>query len=212
MRNIIHNKCSLCRRSGKKLYLKGERCFLEKCAMTKRNYPPGPHGENARRRKSEYGRQLIEKQKLRDTYGLGENQFVKYINLARRGEGVATSNLWQILESRLDNVIFRLGWASSRAHARQTVSHGLVLVNGRKVDIPSYRIKKDDVIALKETYVKKLDNLAQVTKKNLRDRRIPSWIKVEKDGKSAKIAKMPELLEESRDIDMTLVLEYYTAR
>ncbi len=123
--------------------------------MTKRNYPPGVHGASMRSRKTEYGRQLMEKQKVRKVYGIGESQFTAYVREAERRKGLAPSNLWDLLERRLDNIVYRCGFASSHGHARQMVSHGLMAVNGRKVDVPSYRVKKGDKIAFKIGTTKK---------------------------------------------------------
>ncbi|SES89277.1 30S ribosomal protein S4 [Anaerobranca gottschalkii] len=141
--------CRLCRREGTKLFLKGERCYTPKCAVDRRNYAPGQHGQN-RKKLSEYGVQLREKQKLRRIYGVAEKQFRNYFKEANRRQGVTGENLLQILESRLDNVVFRLGFATSRTEARQLVTHGHFTVNGKKVDIPSYLTKPGDVIEVKE--------------------------------------------------------------
>ena len=137
--------CRLCRREGQKLFLKGERCYSDKCSINKRQYAPGQHGQS-RKKLSEYGVQLREKQKARRYYGVLESQFAKYFEMAEKKKGITGENLLQILESRLDNVVYRLGFAVSRPEARQLVKHGHFTVNGNKVDIPSYLIKEGDVI------------------------------------------------------------------
>jgi len=141
--------CRLCRREGLKLFLKGERCYTDKCSIERRNYPPGEHGQ-ARPKFSEYSIQLREKQKLRRIYGVLEGQFRRYFAMADRGKGVTGETLLQLLERRLDNVAYRLGFATSRAEARQLVRHGHVQVNGRKVDVPSFLVKPGDAITVRE--------------------------------------------------------------
>ncbi len=141
--------CRLCRREGEKLYLKGDRCYTDKCALTKRSYAPGQHG-TSRKKLSNYGLQLREKQKAKRYYGLLESQFRKYFEMADRKTGITGENLLSILESRLDNVVFRLGFASSRKEARQLVQHGHFTINGKKVDIPSYLVSVGEVITIKE--------------------------------------------------------------
>jgi small subunit ribosomal protein S4 len=144
--------CRQCRREGLKLYLKGDRCYTEKCAVDKRSYPPGEHG-TGRKKASEYALQLREKQKLRRTYGVLERQFERYFNMATRTRGMITGEaLLQILESRLDSIVYRIGFASSRPEARQMVMHGHIAVNGRKVDIPSYLVKAGDVVEVRELF------------------------------------------------------------
>ena len=142
-------QCRRCRREGQKLFLKGDRCYTDKCSISRRNYAPGQHGQK-RAKLSEYGTQLREKQKTKAYYGVGEKQFRKYFEMASNKKGVTGENLLQILESRLDNVVYRLGFGTSRAQARQLVNHGHILVNGSKVDIPSYSCKPGDVISVKE--------------------------------------------------------------
>src|SRR4030043_988045 len=145
---MISIKCKKCRRAGQKLFLKGERCYSQKCAMVKRPYPPGLHGKR-RSSLSEYGKQLLEKQKIRNTYGVLERQFKKYVLETKDKAGDKREFLFKKLEKRLDNVIFRAGFAKSRTQARQTVSHGHVLVNSRRMNIPSYEVKVGDVISIK---------------------------------------------------------------
>ena len=140
-------QCRICRREGQKLFLKGARCYSDKCSISRRNYAPGQHGQK-RAKLSEYGTQLREKQKTKSYYGVGEKQFRRYFEMASNKKGVTGENLLQILESRLDNVVYRLGFGTSRAQARQFVNHGQFEVNGKRVDIPSYLVKAGDVIAL----------------------------------------------------------------
>ena len=142
-------QCRICRREGQKLFLKGDRCYTDKCSVARRNYAPGEHGQK-RAKLSEYGTQLREKQKTKAYYGVGEKQFRKYFEMASNKKGITGENLLQILESRLDNVVYRLGYGASRAQARQLVNHGLFQVNGRKVDIASYLVKAGDVIEVRE--------------------------------------------------------------
>ena len=143
-------QCRICRREGQKLFLKGARCYTDKCAISRRNYAPGEHGQK-KAKLSEYGIQLREKQKTKAFYGVREDQFRKYFEMAANKKGVTGENLLQILESRLDNVVYRLGYGSSRPQARQLVNHGLFEVNGKKVSVPSYLVKAGDVIKVRET-------------------------------------------------------------
>src|SRR6187397_3250855 len=149
MARYIGPVCRLCRREGMKLFLKGERCYSEKCAIEKRNVPPGQHGRARRAKMVGYGVQLREKQKVKRTYGVLENQFRRYFEAADRQKGITGELLLQMLERRLDNVVYRLGFATSRPQARQLVRHGHFMVNGKKVDIPSYQVRQGDTIALK---------------------------------------------------------------
>ena len=148
-------QCRICRREGQKLFLKGSRCYSDKCSVTRRNYAPGEHGQG-KKKLSEYGTQLREKQKTRSFYGVGEKQFRKYFEMAENKKGITGENLLQILESRLDNVVYRAGFGVSRAQARQLVNHGHFEVNGQKVDIPSYLIKAGDVISVRENAPKQI--------------------------------------------------------
>lgn len=141
--------CRLCRREGLKLYLKGDKCFTDKCPVTKRNFPPGQHGQS-RKKVTEYGMQLREKQKVKRFYGISESQMAKYFDMADKAQGITGDNLFHLLETRLDNAVYRLGFAQSRAEARQLVTHGHFTVNGRKTDIPSYKVQQGDEIAVKE--------------------------------------------------------------
>ncbi|MGQ9849595.1 MAG: 30S ribosomal protein S4 [Aggregatilineaceae bacterium] len=204
--------CKFCRREGEKLYLKGARCMSPKCSFERRSYPPGQHGKDAqfrRGRGSDYALQLREKQKARRMYGVLERQFRRYFREALRRPGLTGSNLLSILESRLDNVIYRMGWADSRNHARLLVQHGHFLVNGRRTDIPSYLVVPGDVITVREgsrhrTYFKEL-------KAYMQDRpAAPEWLQVDPVALQGTVLRMPE----RRDIDFPLkeqlIVEYYS--
>jgi len=204
--------CKFCRREGEKLFLKGARCMSPKCSFERRSYPPGQHGKDAqfrRGRGSDYALQLREKQKARRMYGVLERQFRRYFREALRRPGLTGSNLLSILESRLDNVIFRMGWADSRNHARLLVQHGHFLVNGRRTNIPSYLVVPGDVITVREgsrnrTYFKEL-------KAYMQDRpAAPEWLQVDPVALQGTVLRMPE----RRDIDFPLkeqlIVEYYS--
>ncbi|GGJ00872.1 30S ribosomal protein S4 [Alicyclobacillus cellulosilyticus] len=199
--------CRLCRREGIKLYLKGERCFSDKCAIDRRPYPPGQHGQG-RRRTTEYGLQLREKQKARRYYGVMEKQFRSYYEEAARRQGVTGENLLQLLECRLDNVVYRLGFASSRAEARQLVRHGHFNVNGRRVDIPSYQVKPGDVVSIREksqqnARFKELLEAAQ-------SRTIPAWLELDLDARSGKVLRLPARDEIDAPVAEQLIVEHYS--
>ena len=196
--------CRLCRREGQKLFLKGSRCYSDKCSVTRRNYAPGQHGQK-RTKLSEYGTQLREKQKTRSFYGVGEKQFRKYFEMASNKKGITGTNLLQILESRLDNVVYRLGFGSSRAQARQFVNHAQFEVNGKKVDIASYLTKVGDVIALKETS----KNLKVVAESLESIRSTAAWVSFNKETKEGKVERFPERNELNPEINESLVVEYY---
>lgn len=198
--------CKLCRREGKKLFLKGDRCYTHKCSIDRRNYAPGQHGQN-RRKSSEYGIQLRAKQQARRYYGIGESQFQKYFLMAERRKGITGENLLQICESRLDNVVYSAGWANSRAEARQLVTHGHSLVNGQKVDIPSYLCKAGDVIAIKKS---SLDSDKFKTLLEANKRVIPLWIERSEDGAEAKIVNLPTRDQIELDVQEHLIVEYYS--
>jgi small subunit ribosomal protein S4 len=199
--------CKLCRREGEKLYLKGERCYTGKCSVAKRAYGPGQHGQ-ARKKVSEYGIQLREKQKLRRFYGVLERQFSGYFTLADKKKGITGENLLQLLESRLDNVIYRLGLGVSRKEARQLVRHGHFTVNGKKVNIPSFRVKPGDVIGVKET------SLSSVKlKRNLEDaasRNLPEWLEYNPTTYTAKIKALPTREQIDIPIQEHLIVELYS--
>jgi len=203
--------CKLCRREGEKLFLKGERCYSPKCAIEKRNYPPGQHGRMAqwaRSRESDYGAQLRAKQKARRVYGILENQFRRYYRQAIKARGLTGLTLLQILESRLDNVIYRMGYASSRAQARQLVTHGHFTVNGRRTDIPSMQVKPGDLVQVREgsrskTLIKDLMAMAE-------ERNAPEWITRNLKDMSGSILRLPERAEIDANLNEQLIVEYYS--
>ena len=197
--------CRLCRREGQKLFLKGERCYSPKCALEKRNFPPGQHGQG-RKKVSEYGLQLREKQKTKRVYGLQETQFRNLFDKAERKKGSTGENLLILLETRLDNVVFRLGFASSRKEARQLVTHGHFTVNGKKVNIPSYEVKAGDVIAVKA----KSQNSPKF--KEIKDMTItvPSWVTVDVEKLEGKILNMPTRDEIDTPVAEHMIVELYS--
>ena len=199
--------CRLCRREGQKLFLKGDRCYTQKCAMECRAYAPGMHGQN-RSKTSEYGQQLREKQKAKRYYGLLENQFRNYFELAERRPGQTGENLLAILESRLDNVVYRLGFAMSRAEARQLVSHGHFTVNGRKVNIPSYLVKPGMVISLKDSS-KSLEKIKANVEANA-FRQPPKWLEYDANNMIAKVTAVPASEDIDLPIEEHLIVELYS--
>ena len=200
--------CRQCRREGQKLFLKGEKCYGDKCAMVSRKEgAPGQHGQN-RKKVSEYGIQLRAKQKTRRYYGVLEGQFFHYFEIAAKKPGIAGENLLRILESRLDNVIYRLGYASSRAQARQLVVHGHYTVNGTRVDIPSYLVKENDIVAVCDKS-KSLDSVKALIELNS-GRPVPMWIESDKTALSAKIARLPNRDEVDLDVEEHLIVELYS--
>jgi len=202
--------CKLCRREGMKLFLKGDRCFT-KCPLENKNYPPGQHGptRRTRRKVSDYGRQLREKQKVRRIYGVYERQFRRYFRQAVQAKGMTGTALLQLLERRLDNVVFRMGLASSRAQARQLVTHGHIMVNGHKVDIASYSVRPGDVITIKDRS-RKSPYFKELAEDFGKKQTPPKWISVNPDELSATVVALPE----REDIDITineqLIVEYYS--
>ena len=205
---ISDPKCKKCRRAGQKLFLKGERCFGQKCAMIRSPYSPGVHGQSRRRRISEYGQQLAEKQKVRHTYGVSERQFKNYFKEIVQQKGNKEELLIQKLENRLDNVVFRLGWACSRNLARQIVSHGHILINGRKLDIPSYQVKKGDIIKIKEKS-KKL-TLFQELKATLKKYEVPKWFSLDKQKLEGEVKSQPKLEDIGKIGEISMIIEYYS--
>ncbi len=199
--------CKLCRREGKKLFLKGERCYTGKCSVDRRSYAPGQHGQS-RKKTSEYGLQLRAKQQARRYYGIQEGQFHKYFLMAERKQGVTGENMLQICESRLDNVIYLLGWASSRAQARQLVTHGHFKVNDHKVDIPSYLTKPGDVVTIKQKS-KETDNMKAVIEINS-GRPVPQWLDADKDASVAKIISLPTREQIAVPVEEHLIVEFYS--
>ncbi|MGN1001746.1 MAG: 30S ribosomal protein S4 [Oscillospiraceae bacterium] len=199
--------CRMCRREGQKLFLKGDRCYTQKCAMECRAYAPGMHGQN-RSKTSEYGQQLREKQKAKRYYGLLESQFKGYFEMAERRPGQTGENLLAILESRLDNVVYRLGFAMSRAEARQLVSHGHFTVNGRKVNIPSFLVKPGMVITLKETS-KGLEKIKANVEANA-FRQPPKWLEYDANNMIAKVVAAPAREDIDLPIEEHLIVELYS--
>jgi len=199
--------CRLCRREGIKLFLKGSRCMTEKCAVSRRGYAPGQHGQ-IRKKESNYGVQLREKQKVKRIYGVLERQFKHYFRMAERSKGVTGLTLLQLLERRLDNVVFRMNFASSRAEARQIVQHGLVCVNGKRVDIPAYVVKAGQEVSLKmkEPSQKRLAETFEA----LKERAIPKWMEVDPKSFKCKITAMPTKEDVGFPIQEQLIVELYS--
>ena len=200
-------QCRICRREGQKLFLKGARCYSDKCSVTRRNYAPGQHGQK-RTKLSEYGTQLREKQKTRSFYGVGEKQFRKYFEMASNKKGITGTVLLQILESRLDNVVYRLGLGASRPQARQIVTHGNIEVNGVKTDVASYLVKPGDVIAVREN---KKDNT--VIKANVEAgaaRPVPEWLELDSQNLSAKVLRVVNREEIDLPVEEHLIIELYS--
>ena len=196
--------CKLCRREGKKLFLKGDRCLTDKCAVARRTTAPGQHGAG-RKNVKEYGLQLREKQSARRYYGVQENQFKSYYVKADKKEGVTGENLLSILETRFDNIVYRMGLSRTRSGARQLVNHGHILVDGNKVDIPSYRVKPGQVISLRE----KSRNL-KVVKESLETlHTIPAYVTFDNEKREGTYVRLPERSELSPEIDESLIVEYY---
>lgn len=197
--------CKLCRREGVKLYLKGDRCYSDKCAIVKRAYAPGQHGQG-RKKLTNYGMQLREKQKAKRIYGMQEVQFRRYYVEADRQKGITGENLLKLLELRLDNVVYRLGLAESRSEARQLVRHEHFTVNGKKVSIPSYQVKVNDVIALKEKSKasEKFKALADVATN------VPKWLSVDKDKMEGQVIALPQRDDIDIPVNETLIVELYS--
>jgi small subunit ribosomal protein S4 len=203
--------CKLCRREGEKLYLKGERCYTPKCAIERRNYPPGMHGKGAqfrRKRESDFNRQLRAKQRARRVYGILERQFHRYYQVSLRRRGLTGLNLLQILESRLDNVIFRLGFASDRAQARVLVTHGHFVVNGHRTDVPSMLLSAGDQISVRDnsrstTYFKDLIAVAEGVN-------VPAWLSRDLKTLSGTVLRLPERSEIDSILSEQLIVEYYS--
>ncbi|MBN2304720.1 MAG: 30S ribosomal protein S4 [Anaerolineae bacterium] len=204
--------CKLCRREGEKLYLKGARCLSPKCSVERRSYPPGQHGKDAqfrRGRGSDYALQLREKQKARRIYGILERQFRRYFREALNRPGLTGSNLLSILESRLDNVVYRLGWADSRNHARQLVQHGHISVNDRRTNIPSYLVREGDVISVRSgsrnrQYFKEI-------RAYMDDRPpAPEWLSIDMAAMTGSVMRMPERRDVDISLNEQLIVEYYS--
>lgn len=199
--------CRLCRREGEKLFLKGERCYTDKCGINRRAYAPGQHGQG-RKKLSEYGLQLREKQKARRYYGVLESQFAKYFDMANKKTGVTGENLLSILESRLDNVVYRLGFGTSRPEARQLVLHGHFTINGKKVNIPSYLVKVGDVIAIKENSrgSEKIKAVLDTTA----SRAVPKWLDLDRNTLTGKVVAMADREDIDLPLEEHLIVELYS--
>ena len=208
MARYIGESCRVCRREGEKLFLKGSRCYTDKCALTRRAYGPGQHGQK-RKKQSEYGMQLREKQKAKAFYGVLESQFRKYFEEASRRKGVTGTNLLQILESRLDNVVYRLGLATSRAQARQLVRHGHFTVNGAKVDIPSYLLKVGDEIKVKEASANS-EIFKQIVEANENGRPVPAWLEADLGNRAGKVVAVTTREEIDLTVQEQLIVELYS--
>ncbi len=199
--------CKLCRREGKKLFLKGSRCYTDKCALARRAYAPGQHGQG-RKKSSEYGLQLRAKQQARRYYGIQEGQFHKYFLMAERKQGVTGDNLLQICESRIDNVVYLLGWASSRIEARQLVNHGHYEVNGKRVNIPSYLLKAGDVVSIRQKS-RDSEKIKSVIETN-GARPVPQWLDLDREAFSAKVLNLPTRDQIETPVEEHLIVEFYS--
>lgn len=207
MAKNTNSVCRMCRRENVKLFLKGTRCYSEKCSFNRRAYAPGQHGK-ARKKITQYAVQLREKQKLRRIYGVSESQFGKYFSIAERKKGITGEILIQTLESRFDNVIYRIGFASSRSHARQLISHRHFLVNGRRLNIPSYLVKPGDTIEAKEETRKIPDFQSAVN--IAKQREAPSWLKMNLEKYSGEVISLPSLENLDLPVKEQLVVEFYS--
>lgn len=201
--------CKLCRREKQKLFLKGSKCFSEKCPIEKRNYPPGQHGMGRRSKVSEYGIQLREKQKIRRTYGMLETQFRNTFEKASRMRGITGDNLVKLLERRFDNVLYRLNMAPSRKAGRQLILHGHVLVNGKSINIPSYLLNPGDVIQLKESS-RKLEVVHESLKRTRGDSGVPTWLALNKADLSGTFLAIPERADIPLNANEQLIVELYS--
>ena len=200
-------QCRICRREGQKLFLKGSRCYSDKCSITRRNYAPGQNGQK-KSKISEYGTQLREKQKTKAFYGVGEKQFRRYFDMASTSKGKTGEVLLQILESRLDNVVYRLGFASSRAQARMLVTHGAFEVNGHKVDIPSYLVKAGDVIAVRE--IRKDNGAIEIAVEENGSRPVPAWLEKDQEKLSGKVVTLATREDIDLPVEEHLIVELYS--
>ena len=207
MARYTDSVCKLCRREKQKLFLKGQKCYTDKCPVEQRNYPPGQHGVSRRAKISEYGVQLREKQKIKRSYGLLETQFRNYFEKANKSKGITGDNLVKLLESRLDNVVYRLGFASSRKQARQIISHRHITVNEHLVDIPSYILGAGDIIKIKDKS-KKLD-LIHNSLKRVKDNTY-SWLSIDKASLSGTFLQVPDRADVPLNANEQLVIELYS--
>ena len=207
MARYTDEQCRICRREGQKLFLKGSRCYSDKCSISRRNYAPGQHGQK-RAKLSEYGTQLREKQKTKSYYGVGEKQFRGYFQMASNKKGITGENLLQILESRLDNVVYRLGFGASRAQARQLVNHGQFAVNGQRVDIPSYLVKAGDVITVREN--KKENGAIKANIEANSARPVPAWLELNNETLSGKVVRLASREDVDIPVEEHLIVELYS--
>ena len=200
-------QCRICRREGQKLFLKGSRCYTDKCSISRRNYAPGQNGQK-KKKHSEYGTQLREKQKTKAFYGVGEKQFRKYFEMASNKKGITGENLLQILESRLDNVVYKLGFGSSRAQARMLVTHGHFDVNGKKVNIPSYLVKEGDIISIRE--IKKDSGVIKENMEVNAARPVPTWLEKDAEKLSGKVVRLASREDIDIPVEEHLIVELYS--
>ncbi|MFC1622492.1 30S ribosomal protein S4 [Patescibacteria group bacterium] len=210
MARDLNPKCKLCRRAGEKLFLKGERCFGAKCALTKRNYPPGIHGNKFRQRLTDYGIHLKEKQKVKRIYGILEKQLRKYFTEATKSKTETGLKLIELLERRMDNVVYRAGLAVSKQQARQMVSHGLFKINNKKIDVPSCLVKVNDIISIKKDRSLEQGVLAENIKKIKKTQDSPAWLIWNEKEKTIKIVSLPEKKDLTTSIDTRLIVEFYS--
>jgi small subunit ribosomal protein S4 len=208
MARYIGPVCRLCRREGMKLFLKGERCYTEKCAIEKRNFPPGQHGKSRKSKMLGYGIQLREKQKVKRIYGVLEDQFRRYFEQAERTRGITGETLLQLLERRLDNVAYRIGFATSRAAARQLVRHGHFTVNGRMVDIPCFSVKPGDVVTVRDNSRKSAAILHAL--EEVKGRGVPEWLQFDAEAMSGKIGSIPNRQQINLPVQEQLIVELYS--
>ena len=208
MARNLDPKCRQCRREGEKLFLKGEKCFSDKCAIERRSYAPGQHGQKSGQRMSDYGKQLREKQKMRRTYGVLEGQFRRIYFEADRRKGVTGENLLQILESRLDTVAYRMGFGSSRTEARQVVRHNGVLVNGKRVNIPSYEVHPGDTVEMTEAGRSQLRVKGAI--EAAESRGFPEWIEVDTKAMKGRFKALPQRSELPSNLNVSMVVELYS--
>ena len=204
----LNPKCKQCRRTGEKLMLKGDRCGTPKCAMVKKNYPPGAHGIKGKSRPTEYSLQLNEKQKAKKIYNLLEKQFKLTFDKAKKQKGDAGENLLKLLEKRLDNVVYRLGLASSRSQARQLVSYGHLVVNGKKVNIPSYQVKTGDIVKIKES--SKKNKIFGSLSEKLKKTEVPGWLNFDYKELTAKVLHDPAKENFEMSINTPMIVEFYS--
>lgn len=208
MARYCESVCRLCRREGLKLFLKGDRCFGEKCAFERRGYAPGQHGQGRKKQASDYGLQLREKQKLKRMYAILEKQFAGYFEKADRQKGITGTNLLLLLERRLDNMVFRMGFANSRTEARQLVRHNHFLVNGKRVNIPSYLVKIGDEISVKENS-RTITRISEAVSTVAR-RGVPQWLELEKESFKGTVKMLPVREELTMPIQEQLIVELYS--